>query len=603
MSGDWQQVLSVVLPHYAELTQGDPGNFAFALESVKLRSGEVVPIQRRGITVIVGANNSGKSTILREVSEKLAHNRGFPENPRLAVSALTLATSGTQADMVAWLGENASFVSLPHSVGFQRAMTGVQDVGNMVSAWAEPRSDLGALSQFLVFYGNAQGRFSIGGSAGMRDQVDRAPEHPIHYLQDSRTLLDQVSAITEEVFGTKLTLDTLAATLKLRIGEMKQPAPRIDDIPASYREEMAELRPLDEQGDGMRSLLGQLLPIVSGAYKLVLLDEPEAFLHPPQARALGIQLGRLAAKQDLQVVLATHDRSLLTGLLDSGVDVSIVRLTRDESQLKVSCLDPQELRSVWSDPVLKYSNVLDGLFHRLVVLGEAEGDCAYLAAALEALPNPAPGAIPGEVLFVPTGGKDGMAKVGRALSAVAVPVVAAPDLDMISDCSALKGLVESLGGVWADELQSLWTKATADLRAPRQAVKVTEVLKSINSTLGPMSEELYSSDHGDTLKAALRAPHSPWREVKDYGTLAFKGQASEAVEELIGRLEGLGVVLVRQGELERLAPEVKVRKGPGWLRAAFEAGAQGNQTTQAHVERILRSAALVANRGAASFAG
>lgn len=415
------------------------------------------------------------------------------------------------------------------------------------------------------------------------------PAHPVHHLQDDRSLLQEISSITKRVFSTPLTLDTLARLVQLRVGEMTLQAPTVDNVSREYIDAMARLQPLDAQGDGMRSLLGQLMPIITGGYPIVVIDEPEAFLHPPQAHALGAELGRLAVTTGTQVILATHDRSLVAGLLASGASTSVVRLSRRGEDASVAAqLDPESLKALWADPVLKYTNVLDGLFHQLVVLAEAEGDCGYLAAGLDC-PGRVRGIPANEVLFVPTGGKDGMAKVASALRAVEVPVVAAPDLDRLSDVAMLRKLVESVGSVWGDSLQAEWNRATADLRAKKEPALVSHVLDAINGVLDQARDQAYASDHREAVMAQLRVSDSPWKNVKDFGLAAFKGEARASAERLLQSLDALGVVLVREGELERLAPEVTAAKGPGWLQAALRAGAQCNAATQAHLDRILAS--------------
>ena len=497
--------------------------------------------------------------------------------------------------MLAWVGENAKFVLDPTgATGFQRSMTGVVHPSQLIQSWG--RDELGGLAQFLSFYGNAQGRFNIGGAAEMRQTVGDAAQHPVHQLQDSKELLDELSEVTQKIFGTGLTLDSLGRTIRLRVGSIAQESPRIDDIPLEYREAMAALRPLDEQGDGMRSLLGQLLPVVTATYKLIVIDEPEAFLHPPQAHALGAELGRLAVASGVQILVATHDRNLLTGLLGSGVDVSVVRLTRDEGPSKASQLDSRQLRELWNDPVLKYTNVLDGLFHRLVVLAEAEGDCAFLSAALDC-PGRAEGKLPrNEILFVPTGGKDGMPKVASALTAVKVPVVAAPDLDMLNDMGRLRALVESLGAKWTIDLQNAWELATSDIRSARERAKVGHVLDAISTALADYRADDYRDEFRDVVLAQLRTNGSPWEPVKAYGMGAFKGAAWTHATALVSALEQIGIVLVQEGELERLAPEISNRKGAGWLQGALTAGAQCNEKTQRHVTRIIESGELAMRR-------
>ncbi|GAA2022704.1 hypothetical protein GCM10009819_01700 [Agromyces tropicus] len=587
MTRDWRERFEAAYPNTTDFLGGDADAFDFSIGAINLVGGQSIRLQQSGVTAIVGANNVGKSTILRELIERLDHRPGFAELPKIAVQSLELNRRGDTKDLIAWLGSNASLVSKGSSMGFQRSQTGIETPQSLAKGWRPTSEGLGPLRPFLAFYGDAQGRFSIGGAAEMRESAGDPPLHPVHHLQDSRVLMEEVSAVSQQIFGPKLTLDNLGKTIRLRVGEVAMEAPRIDNIPPEYRQAMAALRPLDEQGDGMRSLMGQLLPVVSAAYRVIVIDEPEAFLHPPQAHALGVELGRIAVQSDIQILVATHDRSLLTGLLDSGVDVSVVRLARGDGAAKASRLDSAELRALWSDPVLKYTNVLDGLFHRLVVVAEAEGDCAFLAAALDCEGREESPLPRNEILFVPTGGKDGMAKVCAALNAVDVPVVAAPDLDMLSDRSKLRALVEAVGGAWTDDMERDWTVATASMRSAREPARVGHVLDAVTSALEDNRDEPYSSAYREIVLAQLRTSGSPWGSVKEHGMSAFRGDARRAAADLLRQLDAIGVVLVEQGELERLAPEVAVRKGPGWLHAALSERAQCNATTQAHVDRVI----------------
>ncbi len=201
----------------------------------------------------------------------------------------------------------------------------------------------------------------------------------------------------------------------------------------------------------MRSLLSMLLPLVTASHSIVAIDEPEAFLHPPQAAALGRVLGELTRQRRLQVVLATHDRNLLAGLLGSGADTAVLRLDRTPQDTQLHSLPADRLRELWESPVTRYSNVLDGLFYRLVVLAESDADCRFYAAALDAYDQqatasgrPLPVAAT-DVLFVPAGGKAGLPALLQTLQAVSVPVVATADLDVLNDEGLLRRIVEALG--------------------------------------------------------------------------------------------------------------------------------------------------------------
>ncbi|NEM91983.1 AAA family ATPase [Galbitalea soli] len=586
MNANWKDRLRRMFPD-SPIHDGDAANFSFSVGSIALQSGDTFTLEPNSVTAIVGGNNVGKSTLLRELVNTTSHRLGMPMPDNVSIDSVAFVRGGTPADLMDWIGQNSRFVPDPQNAGFQRAMTNREHPVQMANHWVNHSSPgIGSIAPFVCFYGNAQGRFGIGGAAELRESVTDPATHPVHALQDSKSLLDRLSRISHEIFGRHLTLDTLARTIRLRVGKVDLPTPKIDDISDEYREAMAALPPLDDQGDGMRSLVGQLLPVLSGGFPLVVIDEPEAFLHPPQAHALGAELGRLAVERGVQVVVATHDRSLLTGLLDSGVAVSIVRLTRDDGPPSANQLKAEALNVLWRDPVLKYTNLLDGLFHRLVVLAEGEGDCAYLAAALDCEDRPRWTVPKNEILFVPTSGKDGMAKSARALNAAKVPIVAAPDLDMLSDENKLKVLVESLGHEWAPELSAMWRTATRDVSARREAARVRHVVDAINAALGNHLDEAYSAAHKESVRAHLRVA-APWDDVKYFGMAAFKGDAGPAAKALVEKLDELGVVMVREGELERLAPEVTIRKGPAWLEAALRGAHQCNAQTQSHVDRIL----------------
>jgi predicted ATP-dependent endonuclease of OLD family len=105
-----------------------------------------------------------------------------------------------------------------------------------------------------------------------------------------------------------------------------------------------------------------MLAVRTAQYPIVLVDEPEAFLHPPQARLLGRKLATEGAT-GTQIVGATHDSDVLQGILDAqDVPVGVVRLVRDGNVNRASVLAPDDLRQIWRDPLLRYSNVLEGLF-------------------------------------------------------------------------------------------------------------------------------------------------------------------------------------------------------------------------------------------------
>jgi hypothetical protein len=576
---------------------GSADAFSVGVHQVNLDGGHKVELPVHGVTAIVGANNVGKSVLLRQVVE-LLHR--FPEHPlsegyRL-VESLQLKHSGSSADLLAWLGIHSHFVEQRggRAAGFVRF--GQQQPippNTAAQSWEQVRpATLGSLrhlAPFLVHNADPEARKGVVSGVGARQVADEPPSHPLHSMEDDRALLHRLSQLSEEVFSYPLTLDTTSHALLLRVGTPRVPAPRVDESQAAYRADMATLPPLSQQGDGMRSFLGLLLPLITASHPIVVVDEPEAFLHPPQAAALGRALSTLAKDNKLQVILATHDRNLLTGLLDvEDVPISIVRLHRVGNQTTPHQLDPDNVRELWADATLRYTNVIDGLFHRLVVIAEADRDCRYYAAALDAAHEDTPLPIPpSEVLFVPSNGKQGMARLVGALQAVHTPVVTSPDLDILNDEGILDALVRALGGKW-DELAHDYRIATDPFRQPRGQVRHSDVLAAIQGVLGPSPDAPYDAETREKVLAQLRSHESPWKSLKTAGDRAFSGaQATAAATRLLNALDAAGVVTVRVGELERFAPTVETGKGAAWLTAALQANAHKNPDVIAHVRRLL----------------
>lgn len=514
------------------------------------------------------------------------------------VESQQLKHSGSRADLVAWLGVHSHFVEQRggRPAGFIRSQQPPLPPTTAAQAWdqvlsgASPGS-LRELAPFLLHIADPTARRETVGGVGARSTADEPPTHPLHHMEDDRTLLQRLSELSQEVFGYPLTLDTTSTALLLRVGTPSIPAPRVDESQAAYRADMATLPPLSQQGDGMRSFLGLLLPLITASHPIVVVDEPEAFLHPPQAAALGRELTTLARDNQLQVILATHDRNLLTGLLDvEGVPISIVRLHRDRNQTIPYQLNPADVRDLWTDVTLRYTNVIDGLFHRLVVIAEADRDCRFYAAALDAVHEDTPLAIPpSEVLFVPSNGKQGMARLVRALQAVHTPVVTSPDLDILNNEGILRALVRELDGTWESIAQD-YTIATDPFRQPRNPARNSDVLTAIQAVLGANPQQTYDADNRNKVLAQLRSNESRWQSLKTAGDRAFIGaQATAAGGRLLSALDAMGVVTVRVGQLERFAPTVEAGKGPAWLTAALEANAHRGADVTAHIRRLLQS--------------
>lgn len=95
---------------------------------------------------------------------------------------------------------------------------------------------------------------------------------------------------------------------------------------------------LHEQGDGMRSFTGILLNLLIPNFSCFLIDEPESFLHPPQAKILG-QIFNETLTENKQLFISTHSQEFLKGLVETNPNrVKIIRITRKGDVNNVSSI-------------------------------------------------------------------------------------------------------------------------------------------------------------------------------------------------------------------------------------------------------------------------
>jgi ABC-type cobalamin/Fe3+-siderophores transport system ATPase subunit len=494
------------------------------IESVEA-GGSTIPILISGVTCIVGGNNVGKSQMLRDIVSLLENQN----RRQVIVNALTIRKAEATIESVqAWLRTNASR-NQSAEIQYQPAVGGGSNLTDIqfLSQYNQAPNFLGVTRSFFCWLADATSRAGLGGgSLGNAGGMQPNP-HPLAHLFRDGDMEERISALSNEVFDLPLTLDRVSGNVTLRVGQVELPVPPINHPTLTYADAVAELPTLESQGDGVKSFIGLALYLLTGKQKIVLIDEPEAFLHQSQAKTLGRWLAREAVEQDRQVILATHDRNIVLGLLAGDAPVSVFRLTRKGNDSGLHVLSQDQLTDVWSDPVLRYSNVLDGLFYNYVVICEADADCRFYAAVLDDLAQEGEITIkPDDVLFVPSGGKGRIPNIGQALSALGVQTFAVADFDVLKDKSKVRQIVESLGADWTTEMNTAYTNMAGAMNA-NNGVR--------------------------------------WDSAKEQGVSAVpQGTANQNACELLDGLQRRGVMIVRVGEMEGFDRTI-TPKSTGWV--------------------------------------
>lgn len=200
--------------------------------------------------------------------------------------------------------------------------------------------------------------------------------------------------------------------------------------------------------DGLKSYIGLHATLLSQDYRIILLDEPEAFLHPPLARRLGSNLTKLAAKRGATVIAATHSPFFLMGCLEAGPTTTVVRLGYHDRTATARHLSADSLHRIMNDPLLRSSRVLDALFHRSAVVCEGDSDQAFYDEINERLRRKHESGSNDEnssnamryardCLFINSHGKDSMDRLIGMLRTMGIPAAGIVDLDVLQEAGGV----------------------------------------------------------------------------------------------------------------------------------------------------------------------
>ncbi|WP_181034729.1 AAA family ATPase [Clavibacter michiganensis] len=574
---------------------GDADAFSLAVDRLTFKSSDSHAIPTSGVTVIVGGNSTGKSTILREIRQSLGSQNESIGGELKVLDSVTTERSGSASDAIAWFATRASGVNTMYG-GFERNELGGSiplPLSAIRDAFSNPHSKSQALhyaSKWVTLLATPRERAGATAPVARRSDFGDIPIQPVHHFQDSRALVDELNQALLYIFGQEVTLDTQSANIGFRFGRTTVPAPPIDDISIEYRENLTALPWLEEQGDGFVSAMGLLMPLITNWVPIVLIDEPEAFLHPPQAYRLGKMIMLLTKTRRGQVVVATHDQNFLAGILSASTEensATVLRLDRVDNVTRGHQVRPDDIKEVWSKPQLRFSNVLDGVFHDAVVVAENDRDCLFYESAVD-------GSCPDSglrLMYTPCYGKNGAPEIIKILRSASIPTVVVLDLDALREKTLIKKLVAELNQSWSDDIDRLFDIATAEFRTPRRPRKVREVEALITEALGGDGEATYTSDMRKNVASALSLD-DPWQMVKAFGIDAFRAENQQA-HELLDVLASKGIVLVKVGELEGFGRGVKAAKGSAWVPTALEQGAHRDRDAIEMASAIMSSVAMM----------
>lgn len=529
------------------------------ISQITLNTGDVISLNPDSILVFVGPNNVGKSQAIRDIYDMVSgDSQGVVVNSELIEKP---NADDVSAFMKRYAVRNDS-ESRYEGFNFKIFDFNYRKYPDCL----EPKDSLpnGFREAYFAFLNTGE-RLSVCNPAGQIDRTDPA-ESLIHVLTRDENYRTKVSNAFREAFDTDvLPHYANGASIPLCLG---------DDIQSFEAESSFEIyeqlnRYLDRypkahlQGDGIKSYLGILLYLYYGQFSTLYIDEPESFLHPPQAFQMGRTIGNSTNKQ---LFITTHSKELLNGLLqNSSKRLKIIRVERRENRNKFAQIKPDDLNILNITTFLKYSDAIDSLFHTRTVLCESDSDCKFYEAMLDRASDRH--GVTGSTLLLPVGGKSRFKDYLKLLRSLSIEPIIIPDADILNDPGLLKALLPEAGGNWND-IKEEWSNLNESLSVDCRDVTCVSARAEINALFDECKSLVVTSKLRGKISAIL-ASDSAWSPVKNYGKAAFKGNSRHSYEIIEQYLNSKNIYPVPVGELENFIPDVSSH-GPDWVNVVFE---------------------------------
>jgi hypothetical protein len=438
----------------------------------------------------------------------------------------------------------------------------------------------GASDKFLEHFGRSfiaslflERRLTVTNAVSNFDYQTAFPANELQSLYVDSNAKQMLADETQSIFGKAIWLDhTRGNTLCLRVGHgPEMPSAEDRHEPAKMR----EYRLIEDEGDGFKSYVAICLTLLLGRRPVVLIDEPEMCLHPPQAYALGRFIGRHGVSTDRATFVATHSSHVLRGIIEESDQLEVIRLSRIGAQFNGRRVSKEMLKASIEKPSTKAESVLDGLFAEAVTVVESEGDRLIYGTVWDKIASE----FRHDIHFVSVGGLGGIADPCALYRNLKIPVCVAADLDVIRELGTFESILKAV--------------------APAQVVQelIEECHRIINEVkaLGPIFDEDTTRDElTDIMNQTF-----DWKDATQLqrirsklsdlsGGLSQTSRLKRGLESLksyhvyhdlvafLNRCRSVGVFLVPVGELVDWVPDLVV-SGPSKMKQAEWANYAANR--------------------------
>lgn len=534
---------------------------SFFIQKITFKDGTIIELKKDDIVIFVGANNVGKSRTLKDIKDDIINKS---KNKKIISGIEYKADNMTEKSIKNYFEKNFKkdmynnySVQLEYNNTYCFNEENFQNIRNNEKNF------------FKVFFTmlSTENRLNITLPISFNNINDYFRLNIMDSLESSDEKINKLNNFLIRDFGKAIDVDQDSTentfSKMYKMGSEDEISETINSTKRIANRKLKELENLHEQGDGIRSAVAILAALIVNEHSLFLIDEPEAFLHPPQARLLGNNIVELS--ENKQFFLATHNIDLIRGVLEKNSSrVKIIKINRDNNDNTIFELNNQDIKKIANDRNLKYTNILNGLFYSKVILCENESDCKFYSAILENLNEN----LFQNSLFCAVGGKDQFKVIIPLLRSLKIDYTIIADIDLINNRDKLRQLLNAIEKNKYDEIQEIHNSFLNEFQNRNDSlVKKQSTIKEEISKLFT-KEEYMSDETARKIKDLLKNINS-LKLLKIGGRdILPQGSCVSDFNEIEEYLNLHNIYILDCGEIERLIPEVDLH-GNAWVEEVF----------------------------------
>lgn len=532
------------------------------IKKIRFKDGTEIELEKDDIVIFVGANNVGKSRTLKDIKDDLIET----SRNKIIINEIEYEEENFNKDSIKNYFENNIYKDEYSNYNLQIEHNNIYNFSEYNFEEIEHNSRMFYKVLFTIL--STENRLNITSPILYNNVNDRFSLNIMENLESSEEKIKKLNKFLISNFEKAIDVDQemIAGTYSkmYKIGDENEINATINSTRRIANNKLKSMKYLHEQGDGIRSAVAILASLIVNEHSIFLIDEPEAFLHPPQARLLGSNIVDLSKGK--QCFLSTHNIDLIRGILErKSSRVKIVKINRKDNSNEIFKLNSSDIEKIANDRNLKYTNILNGLFYSKVVLCENESDCKFYSTILESLNNK----IYQSTLFCAVGGKDQFKVIIPLLKRLKIEYVVIADIDLINDRNKLKQLLNSINKDQYNEIADIHRNFLNEYEEKTDSLikKQVDIKNEINNLF---TEDKYITDEiANKIKSLLKNINS-LKLLKNSGKSVLpQGNCVINFNKIEEFLNNNNIFILECGEIERFIPEIDLH-GNAWVEEVFK---------------------------------